>query len=237
MYVFALLGVTAKLTSFSLAISISAFRSMETQRWRASTLILSCTLETTTTASVAWLDLTISTTGLRLTSRERDQRIFRGVPSLAGAACAGISKTSMVRAAVELVATACWAWRLKSTLSRWPEVASFGRYPTRSTHSSQQLLDRTHDHRHTGLDLRSPRPALLSAVAALTAPGQQKTSLYPSYFDVDLFFHSEHMDRTTLASGIIFSHGVYTWQMHTVCSALLCCLFSRALAAALARWP
>jgi hypothetical protein len=128
----------------------------------------------------------------------------------------------MVRAAVELVATACWAWRLKSTLSRWPEVASFGRYPTRSTHSSQQLLDRTHDHRHTGLDLRSPRPALLSAVAALTAPGQQKTSLYPSYFDVDLFFHSEHMDRTTLASGIIFSHGVYTWQMHTVCSALLC---------------
>jgi hypothetical protein len=74
-------------------------------------------------------------------------------------------------------------------------------------------------------------------VAALTAPGQQKTSLYPSYFDVDLFFHSEHLDRTTLASGIIFSHGVYTWQTHTVCSALLsllscahCCVGSLAVA-------
>ena len=69
------------------------------------------------------------------------------------------------------------------------------------------------------------RRARCSVQSPCRWPQANKKLHYTRLFDLDRFFHSEHMDRTNLASGIIFSHGVYTWQTHTVCSALLCLFF------------
>lgn len=115
----------------------------------------------------------------------------------------------MAGAAAEPVATACWARRLDKlqamVLGLHLLVADLN-----IQHVQQPAASDWIPHRYTSLDLRLPPRLLLSAGAAPTALDLPKKLLYTRLFDLDRFFHSEHMDRED--SGFwhfLLSHGVY----------------------------